>query len=84
MGYKAKHKQAPPRPLAGSDLDPKSKSGGKKRGRNYGKAESKAIKQKGGAGKSDKERQRREVKQRVKAVDQVDEDSDLDEALQPG
>jgi len=65
-------------------MDPKGKSGGKKRGRNYGKGDTKAIKQKGGAGKTDKERQKREMKPRVKAIDQVEEDSDLDEALQPG
>jgi len=83
MGYKSKNKQGPPRPLAGSDMDPKQKSGGKKRGRNYGKADAKTIKQKGGAAKSDKERQK-QIKQRVKKIDQVEEDSDLDEALQPG
>ena len=85
MGYKSKNKQGDVKPLPGSE--PTQKAGGRKRARNYGKSEQKGLKAKGPGAKSVKERVQREQvkqKQRVKAVDVVDEDSDVEEALKPG
>lgn len=80
MGRKAKNKQAPPTPLPGSTGERKQKPANKKRAKSSAAgAEIKGIKSRGPAAKSIKERQRR-----VKAVDRVDDDSDLDEALRPG
>lgn len=71
MGRKARLKQAPPKPLPGSDMDKKRKKKG-----SAAPNPTKAIK----ATKSAPVNR----KQRVKAVDRVDEDSDDEDALQGG
>lgn len=84
MGRKAKNKQAPPTPLPGSIPERKQKTSNKKRAKSSSNPDVTAIKSRGPA-KSAKERQKGTLRQKVKAVDRVNEDdSDMDEALRPG
>jgi hypothetical protein len=82
MGRKAKNKQADVKPLPGSAPDRRTKPG-KKRSKS-GKSDVQGLKSTGPGSKSARQLAKKAIKKRVKAVDAVDEDSDLDEALQPG
>ena len=85
MGRKAKNKQAPPAPLPGHFPERKSKTAGKKRAKSATNDKVKGLKSRGPTAKSTKERQKSEIRKRVKAIDRVDEDdSDMDDALRPG
>lgn len=89
MGRKADRKQAPPKPLPGSDLDPRiNKKGGKRRAPSTpdvrgGGGGIKAAK--GVGARSAKDRQRKvEVGRRKKVDEVVEDESDLEDALQQG
>lgn len=89
MGRKADRKQAPPRPLPGSDLDPRRKNNGKgkRKAPSTPDARGKFKAAKGVAARSSKDRQKRVQVQggRRKKVDEVEEDdSDLEDALRQG
>ena len=86
MGRKAGRKQGPPKPLPGSDLDPRRKNGGKRRAPSTPDARGKFKAAKGVGARSTKDRQRQvEGRGRGKKVDEVVEDeSDLEDALQQG
>jgi hypothetical protein len=85
MGRKAKNKQAPVAPLPGNHT-PSSSLGKRSKGKKKASSatnDKSALKSKGLAVRHAKDRA--VAVQRVKKVDVVDEDdSDLDEALQPG
>lgn len=72
MGRKARLKQAPPKPLPGSDMD--------KTRRKRGSAAPNPAK----AIKASKPAPVKRKQQRVKAVDRVDDDSDAEDALEGG
>ena len=86
MGRRARNKQAAPTPLRGSDLDRVRKGDKGKRKAPSTPDSRKSFKAAKGVGaKSSKDRQRKVLQRRTKAVDVVDEDdSDLDDALQQG
>lgn len=84
MGYKAKHKQAPPRPLPGSTEPgkPRRRDKGKKRASapNDEKSSIKALASGGRHKKVLPGKKRR----KVDVVEEDEEDSDLEEALKQG
>ena len=87
MGRRAKNKQADPSPLPGSDAANARRQKGKKRAPSAEDDRKKVKATKGVGGQLSKDRQIRveRVKQRLRKVDEVEEeDSELDEALQPG
>lgn len=86
MGRKADRKQAPPKPLPGSDLDPRRKNGGKRRAPSTPDARGTFKAAKGVGARSAKDRQRKvDGRSRGKKIDEVIEDeSDLEDALQRG
>lgn len=84
MGRKAERKQGPPRPLPGSDMAHSGKKPNRKRSKSGGSSEVKSLKSTGPGSKHAQKKMQKEIKRRVKAVDRVDEDSDIEEALKPG
>lgn len=87
MGRKADRKQAPPRPLPGSDLH-KPKAGRKDKGKKKAQTQSTqdrfAVKAAKGPNSKSREKRQRQLQKR-KPVDQDDEDdSDLEDALKQG
>lgn len=64
-------------------MDNRGSKTGKKRSKS-GASEVKSLKSTGPGSKVARQKAKKEIKRRVKAIDRVDEDSDLDEALKPG
>lgn len=80
MGRKARMKQGPPKPLPGSDMEKTKRAARKKKAPSTPAA---SAPFKAGAGKGPGGG-RKPVRPRVKAVDRVDADSDVEDALQQG
>ena len=87
MGRRAKNKQSDPSPLPGSDIDRSRslKAKGKKKAPSTPDERRSVKAAKGVNAKSGKERRHKVVERRPKKIDQeVEDDSDLEEALRPG
>lgn len=84
MGYKAKHKQAPPKPLPGSTEPgkPRRRDKGKKRA-SVPNDERSSVKALASGGRHKKVVPGKRGRKKVDVIEE-EEDSDLDEALQQG